>query len=172
MSPSGRSWAWFSIEVKEEKREEEQPTGSATDEGANQVPSPVTPTDWQGNNLNEIWMMLLVLMLTGCQCISDLLPAPVAGCGADGGASQNRNEKNGDKEGEASQCVMLNGSSWSTEEKGYFGRKRSGAGCFCGIEHRLIGETTDREWSTCAKKGYIIAAGDACSTKRGGDQEA
>ena len=49
-----QAWlALFSAEVEEGKSEGGRPTGTAAEEGANQVPLPVTPTDCQGKHLDE-----------------------------------------------------------------------------------------------------------------------
>ena len=51
---NGQAWlARFSAEVEEGKPEGGQAAGSAFEEGANQVPSPVTPADWQSTHLDE-----------------------------------------------------------------------------------------------------------------------
>ena len=61
-------------------------------------------------------------------------------------------------------CVMLNGSSWSTE-KDFLEGRGAGLDVFIGIEHRLRGEVIDQEWNVYAKKSYKIAAADARSTE-------
>ena len=51
-----QAWlACFRSEVEGEKNpaEEGQPVGSATEDGASQVSSPVTATDWQGKSVDE-----------------------------------------------------------------------------------------------------------------------
>ena len=56
------------------------------------------------------------------------------------------------------ECVVLNGSSWSTET----GLSReTELDVFVGIEHRMRGEAADQEWNAYAKKGCTYSAADA-----------
>ena len=72
-----------------------QPAGTATKEGANQVPSPVTPADWQGKHSDEHVADALDLAADRLPMRSRS-PALVARGGAGGGASQKKNEDNGE----------------------------------------------------------------------------
>ena len=124
------SLARLSAEVEEQKAGAEgQHTEPAAAEGANQVPSPVTPTEWQGKHLDEN-------MDDALGIDADRLPvqspipnekgrsrsqAPVARGGGEGKASQTSHLKNGERK-RWLKCVML---------KSLSRRKRSGTLRYC-----------------------------------------
>ena len=90
--------------ARRKARSRGQLTEPATEEGANPVPPPVTPTDRQGKNLDA--RMDDALGIDGSRLLMQFIlsnekgrprtPAPVARGEAEGGASQIRNEKNGE----------------------------------------------------------------------------
>ena len=89
-----------------------KPTEPAAEEGANQVPLPVTPADWLGKRLDEHLDDVLGIDANRLPVQSSLSnergrsrsPASVARGGAEEGAWQNRKEKQGEQRRRSKLC--------------------------------------------------------------------